>query len=54
VAVLADGRKKTYRVRRGDFVGNASVVEIGPKRVVFSVDELGNRRREILDIKPDK
>src|SRR5690554_4905587 len=30
VAVLADGQKKTYRVRRGDYVGNAAVVEIGP------------------------
>lgn len=54
VAVLADGQKKTYRVRRGDYVGSAAVVEIGPKRVVFSINELGNRRQEVLELKRDK
>jgi len=53
VAVLGDGQKKTYRVRRGDTLGNATVVEIAPKRVTFSINELGNWRREVLELKPD-
>jgi hypothetical protein len=51
VAVLADGGKKTYRVRRGEVVGNATVVDIGPSRVVFTVEDFGVRRQEIMDLK---
>ena len=54
VAVLADGSKKTYRLRRGETLGNATVVDITPTRVVFVVEDYGNRRQEILDLRPDK
>jgi hypothetical protein len=52
VVLLADGAKKVYRVRRGDIIGNATVVEISASRVVFTVDEFGNRRQEVMDMKP--
>ena len=51
VALLIDGAKKIYRLRKGDVVGNATVLEITPSRVVFSVEDFGNRRQEILDLK---
>ena len=54
IAVLADGARKVYRVRRGESVGNATVLEISPSRVVFVVEDYGNRRQEILDLKPKK
>jgi hypothetical protein len=54
VAVVADAGKKSFRLRRGDSLGNAQVVEIGPSYVVFSVDDFGVRRQETLDIKPRK
>ena len=54
IAVLADGARKVYRVRRGESVGNATVLEITPSRVVFVVEDYGNRRQEILDLKPKK
>jgi hypothetical protein len=37
VVAVSDAAKKQYRLRRGDTVGNATVVDIGPTRVVFSV-----------------
>jgi hypothetical protein len=51
VVLMADGSKKVYRLRRGDVIGNATVLEITPTRVVFSVEDFGNRRQEVLDIK---
>lgn len=51
VAVLADGGRKIFRVRRGEVVGNATVVDIGPSRVVFTVEDFGVRRQEIMDLK---
>ena len=42
---------RQYRLRRGDSVGNATVVDIGPTRVVFSVSDFGIRRQEILELK---
>jgi hypothetical protein len=54
VAVLADGSKKVYRLRRGETLGNATVVDITQTRVVFVVEDYGNRRQEILDLRPDE
>lgn len=52
VASLVDAAKKVYRVRRGDVVGNATVLDIGPRRVLFSVVDFGIRRQEVLELKP--
>jgi hypothetical protein len=51
VVSVSDGAKKQYRLRRGDTVGNATVVDIGPTRVVFSVLDFGIRRQEVLHLK---
>ncbi|HSJ06228.1 MAG TPA: hypothetical protein VK936_05965 [Longimicrobiales bacterium] len=53
VVAVSDAAKKQYRLRRGDTVGNATVIDIGPTRVVFSVMDFGIRRQEVLHIKPD-
>ncbi|HSJ12824.1 MAG TPA: hypothetical protein VK939_00325 [Longimicrobiales bacterium] len=52
VALIQDGARKTHRLRRGDAVGSATVVDIGPRRVLFSVVEFGVRRQEVLELKP--
>ena len=46
-----DASKKQYRLRRGDSVGNATVVDIGRTRVVFSIREFGMTRTESLELK---
>jgi Tfp pilus assembly protein PilP len=50
VALLADGGGRVYRVRVGDVVGNARVVEIGPQRVVMAVETFGTIRQEMLEL----
>jgi Tfp pilus assembly protein PilP len=50
VALLADGGGRIYRVREGDVVGNARVIEIGPQRVVLAVETFGTIRREMLEL----
>jgi hypothetical protein len=51
VVAVSDAAKKQYRLRRGDSVGNATVIDIGQTRVVFSVLDFGIRRQEVLDMK---
>jgi hypothetical protein len=51
VVSVSDAAKRQYRLRRGDSVGNATVIDIGPTRVVFSVLDFGIRRQEVLDLK---
>lgn len=51
VASIQAGRK-LHRVRRGDVIGNATVLDIGPQRVLFSVEDFGLRRQEVLQLKP--
>lgn len=51
VALVVDGSKKVYRLRKGDVVGNATVLDIAEQRVTFSVEDFGNRRQEVLDLK---
>ena len=46
-----DASKKQYRLRRGDSIGNATVVDIGRTRVVFSIREFGMTRTESLELK---
>ncbi|HUF68306.1 MAG TPA: hypothetical protein VMM79_06595 [Longimicrobiales bacterium] len=51
VALVVDGSKKVYRLRKGDVVGNATVLDITQERVTFTVEDFGNRRQEVLDLK---
>jgi hypothetical protein len=45
---------ETYRVRRGQSIGNARVLEIHRLRVVFEVEEFGVRERRTLEVmKPE-
>lgn len=50
VALLGDGSNRVYRVRVGDVVGNARVLEIAPARVVLAVETFGTVRRETLEL----
>ncbi|HUF51264.1 MAG TPA: hypothetical protein VMN60_10545 [Longimicrobiales bacterium] len=52
IVTLEDATKKVHRLRRGDSIGTATIVDIGPTRVVFSINDFGIRRQEILDLKP--
>jgi hypothetical protein len=52
VASLLDASKKVHVVRRGDVVGNATVLDIGRRRVLFSVEDFGIRRQEVLELRP--
>jgi mitochondrial fission protein ELM1 len=54
VALLVDGAKKLYRLRKGETVGNATVLDITQSQVTFSVEDYGNRRQEVLDLKNQK
>jgi hypothetical protein len=54
VVAISDASGKQYRLRRGDTVGNATVVDIAPSRVIFSVNDFGIRRQEILNLKPNR
>lgn len=55
VATLLDrAAAKRYRVRRGDVVGNAEVIEIRPEEVVFKVTVFGLSRVERLRVKKEK
>lgn len=53
IVVLADGSRKTWRLRQGESVGNITVVAIAADRVTFAVTDFGISRREVLSIKPD-
>jgi hypothetical protein len=54
VVSVSDAADKIYRLRRGESVGTATVVDIGPTRVIFSVLDFGIRRQEILDMKANR
>lgn len=51
IAVLADAAKRVYRLRRGETIGNITVIDITPERVVFAVEDFGIRRQEVLSMK---
>jgi hypothetical protein len=42
---------RTYRVRRGDVLGNIRVLEIRPALVVFDVREFGLSEQKTLELK---
>lgn len=50
VALLADTDGRVHRVRVGDVIGNATVLEIGPLRVVLAVENFGSIRQEMLEL----
>lgn len=55
IATLVDrATERRYRVRRGEILGNARVVEIRPDAVVFQVTELGLTRSETLRVKKEQ
>ncbi|HET9441250.1 MAG TPA: hypothetical protein VFO52_13830 [Longimicrobiales bacterium] len=51
VALVQTGNRRTYRLRRGDIIGNARVLEIQPLRVRFAVENFGTVRNETLDLR---
>ena len=52
LVLVQDAEENVYRLRRGESVGSATVVDIGRTRVVFSIVEFGMQRQEVLDLKP--
>ena len=54
VALLGDGDGRVFRARVGDVVGNATVVEIGPLRVVMAVENFGTIRQEMLELQKNQ
>ena len=49
MAILRDTTTKVqHRVRTGQLLGRMRVAQIRPRQVVFTVEELGYNRREIL------
>lgn len=55
VASLIDrATDKRFRVRRGDIIGDARVVEIRPDAVVFQVTQFGVTRSETLRIRREE
>jgi Tfp pilus assembly protein PilP len=52
LVVLFDApNKRTYKVHRGQIVGNAKVVQIDPTRVTFTVENFGQSTTEMLELK---
>ena len=54
IAVLHDRNGNLYRARRGDIIGNATVLEIRPLEVLFVVEDFGQTRQEMLRLKSDE
>lgn len=54
VVVLSDGADNLYRLRVGQTVGNAQVLDIQPTRVIFAVEEFGVTHRETLEYNRDR
>ena len=52
LVLVEDVTNKVHRLRRGDRVGNATVVDIGRTRVLFSINEFGVYRQGVLELKP--
>lgn len=55
VVVLVDpGTGRRYRLRAGDRVGKARLVEVAPGRAVFRVEAFGFDRRTVLRLEQDE
>lgn len=54
VAITAGGQQvpaeETYRLRRGQVVGNVRVIEIQPTRVIVDVDEFGVVEQRVFEL----
>lgn len=53
IALIHDRSGKLYRARRGDIIGNATVLEIRPLEVLFVVEDFGQTRQEMLRLRSD-
>ncbi len=53
LVVLADANRRVYRLRRGESIGNITVLQISADSVVFAVEDFGVRRQEVLSVKPE-
>jgi hypothetical protein len=51
VALVQVGGRRTFRLRRGDIIGNARVLEIQPLRVRFAVENFGRVTTEVLELR---
>jgi hypothetical protein len=51
VALVQVGGRRTFRLRRGDIIGNARVLEIQPLRVRFAVENFGRVTNEVLELR---
>ncbi len=51
VALVQVGGRRTFRLRRGDIIGNARLLEIQPLRVRFAVENFGTVRNEVLELR---
>jgi hypothetical protein len=51
VALVQVGGRRTFRLRRGDIIGNARVLEIQPLRVRFAVENFGRVSNETLELR---
>ncbi len=51
LALLNDVSDRVHRARVGDVLGDSRVLEITPDRVVFAVNNFGNVRQEMLELK---
>ena len=51
VALVQMGNRRSFRLRRGDIIGNARVLEIQPLRVRFAVENFGQVRNEVLELR---
>ncbi|NLG62748.1 MAG: pilus assembly protein PilP [Candidatus Cloacimonetes bacterium] len=54
LVLVQDVAGKVHRLRRGERVGNATVVDIGRSRVLFSVNEFGVYRQGVLELKTNQ
>ena len=54
IALVHDRAGNLYRARRGDIIGNATVLEIRPLEVLFVVEDFGQTRQELLRLKSDE
>jgi Tfp pilus assembly protein PilP len=54
LAIIFDDKgKKSYRVRRGDIVGNSRVLNIAPSQILLAVDSYGVVKQETLELQKD-
>ena len=50
IAIITDGAKKIYRVRRGETIGNSRIASIERYQVRFLVENYGILREEVLPL----